>query len=45
MGAMSDLHLLATRVLETDDTVADVAADSTYAREDIEWAVDELRQV
>lgn len=40
MGVMSDLHLLAGRVLE-GESVEEVAESSSYSEEDISWAVKE----
>lgn len=40
MGTMSDLHLLAGRVL-VGETVQSVASDSTYDEEEIAWATAE----
>ncbi len=40
MGAMSDLHLLSSRVLD-GETVESVASGSTYPEEEIAWATRE----
>lgn len=37
MGAMSDLHLLSSRVL-AGETVSEVASDSAYPEQEIAWA-------
>lgn len=40
MGAMSDLHLLSSRVL-AGETVSTVARGSAYDEEEIAWATSE----
>lgn len=44
MGAMSDLHLLASEVIEGDVTLDEQVERSAYPRDEIEWAVSELRE-
>jgi len=41
MGAMSDLHLLSGRVLSGEESVPQVAEDTTYDADEIAWAVSE----
>lgn len=38
---MSDLDLLAQKVIDTDMTVVEVAAESAYTEEDIRWAYEQ----
>lgn len=38
MGVMSDLDLLARKVKETDKSVTEVAKESSYSEDDIQWA-------
>jgi hypothetical protein len=45
MGTMSDLHVLASEVVEGDVSLEEQVSQSAYPREEIEWAIDTLKSM